>query len=168
MRSKTLGLAVVAVGFALTVQSALAAPCAREERVLDRAWANYQKVLGDAFPEPGEEEDALDAYDIAGDAYDACMDRTEVTADEAIDFGLGALDAITGGSGHGGSGYGHGHSSDSYQGHSGRSSDGGFWIGDEYGPSLLKVDAEGRVSVRWVPAGTESFFEGAACPAARS
>ncbi len=33
-------------------------------------------------------------------------------------------------------------------------SDGGFWVGDEYGPSLLKVDANGRVVQRWVPAGT--------------
>lgn len=33
-------------------------------------------------------------------------------------------------------------------------SDGGFWVGDEYGPSLLKVGADGRVGQRWVPAGT--------------
>lgn len=44
--------------------------------------------------------------------------------------------------------------------------DGGFWIGDEYGPSLLKVDREGRVLVRWVPAGAEPWFEGAAYPVA--
>lgn len=31
--------------------------------------------------------------------------------------------------------------------------DGGFWIGDEYGPSLLRLDADGRVIVRWFPAG---------------
>ncbi len=44
--------------------------------------------------------------------------------------------------------------------------DGSFWIGDEYGPSLLKVDREGRVLVRWVPAGTENWFEGAGYPVA--
>lgn len=44
--------------------------------------------------------------------------------------------------------------------------DGSFWIGDEYGPSLLKVDREGRILVRWVPAGTEPWFEGAAYPVA--
>ena len=32
--------------------------------------------------------------------------------------------------------------------------DGSFWIGDEYGPSLIKVDGEGRVVLRWLPAGT--------------
>lgn len=31
--------------------------------------------------------------------------------------------------------------------------DGGFWIGDEYGPSLLRLGADGRVLARWVPAG---------------
>jgi hypothetical protein len=44
--------------------------------------------------------------------------------------------------------------------------DGSFWIGDEYGPSLLKVDRDGTILVRWVPAGTERFFEGAAYPVA--
>jgi hypothetical protein len=39
--------------------------------------------------------------------------------------------------------------------------DGGFWIGDEYGPSLLRLDRTGKVVVRWVPAGAEPFFEGA-------
>jgi hypothetical protein len=42
--------------------------------------------------------------------------------------------------------------------------DGSFFIGDEYGPSLLKIDREGRVLVRWVPAGLESHFEGATYP----
>ena len=42
--------------------------------------------------------------------------------------------------------------------------DGSFFIGDEYGPSLLKVDREGRVLVRWVPAGLETHFEGANYP----
>ncbi|MGZ8998343.1 MAG: esterase-like activity of phytase family protein, partial [Allosphingosinicella sp.] len=42
--------------------------------------------------------------------------------------------------------------------------DGSFWIADEYGPSLLRVDSRGKVIVRWVPAGTESFFDGAAYP----
>lgn len=39
--------------------------------------------------------------------------------------------------------------------------DGGFWVGDEYGPSLLKLDAEGRVLVRWVPQGTAELYGGA-------
>lgn len=30
---------------------------------------------------------------------------------------------------------------------------GSFWIGDEYGPSLLRVGEDGRVAVRWVPRG---------------
>jgi hypothetical protein len=30
---------------------------------------------------------------------------------------------------------------------------GGFWIGDEYGPSLLRVGKDGRVAMRWVPRG---------------
>jgi len=34
------------------------------------------------------------------------------------------------------------------------SRDGGFWITDEYGPSLVRVDAEGRVGLRLVPDGT--------------
>jgi hypothetical protein len=33
-------------------------------------------------------------------------------------------------------------------------SDGTFWIGEEYGPSLLKVTADGKVIERHVPAGT--------------
>jgi hypothetical protein len=40
-------------------------------------------------------------------------------------------------------------------------SDGTFWIGDEYGPSLLRVDEAGKVQVRWVPAGEERSIEGA-------
>ena len=31
--------------------------------------------------------------------------------------------------------------------------DGGFWVGDEYGPSLLRLDCEGRVRARWLPRG---------------
>ena len=31
--------------------------------------------------------------------------------------------------------------------------EGGFWIGDEFGPSLVRVDAEGRILRRLVPAG---------------
>ena len=42
--------------------------------------------------------------------------------------------------------------------------DGGFWVGDEYGPSLLRVDAEGRVKLRWVPKGCEAQFQGAGYP----
>jgi hypothetical protein len=37
--------------------------------------------------------------------------------------------------------------------------DGGFWVGDEYGPSLLKVDAEGRVVLRWVAQGAPVELE---------
>jgi hypothetical protein len=31
--------------------------------------------------------------------------------------------------------------------------DGGFWVGDEFGPSLVRLDAEGRILVRLVPEG---------------
>jgi hypothetical protein len=33
--------------------------------------------------------------------------------------------------------------------------DGGFWVSEEYGPSLLRVDARGAVRKRWVPPGIE-------------
>lgn len=33
-------------------------------------------------------------------------------------------------------------------------SDGSFWVGEEYGPSLIKVAADGQVVERWVPAGS--------------
>jgi hypothetical protein len=36
--------------------------------------------------------------------------------------------------------------------------DGGFFVADEYVPSLLKVDADGVVSERWVPAGCEAVL----------
>ena len=39
--------------------------------------------------------------------------------------------------------------------------DGSFWIADEYGPSLLRVAADGRVFERWVPEGTAECFAGA-------
>lgn len=42
-----------------------------------------------------------------------------------------------------------------------RLADGGFWIGDENGPSILEVDAEGRIRRRLVPAGTEKDYAGA-------
>jgi hypothetical protein len=35
-------------------------------------------------------------------------------------------------------------------------SDGGFWIGDEYGPSLLRVDADGSVLERLLPSGVSA------------
>lgn len=42
--------------------------------------------------------------------------------------------------------------------------DGSFWIGEEYGPSLLRVEADGRVRFRWVPGGSEASFAGAPYP----
>ena len=42
--------------------------------------------------------------------------------------------------------------------------DGGCWVGEEYGPSLLHLDPGGGVRVRWVPAGTEALFAGADYP----
>lgn len=40
--------------------------------------------------------------------------------------------------------------------------DGGFWVIDEFGPSLVRLDSEGRVLKRLVPEGTE--LDGAAYP----
>jgi hypothetical protein len=40
--------------------------------------------------------------------------------------------------------------------------DGGFWVSDEFGPSLVRLDSAGRVVKRWVPEGTG--LEGAAYP----
>ncbi len=42
--------------------------------------------------------------------------------------------------------------------------DGTFWIAEEYGPSLLRVDGDGHVLVRWVPEGTGGCFVGADYP----
>ena len=42
-----------------------------------------------------------------------------------------------------------------------RLADGSFWIADENGPSLVQVTADGRLSVRHVPRGTEREFAGA-------
>lgn len=42
--------------------------------------------------------------------------------------------------------------------------DGTFWVAEEYGPSLLRVDRSGRVVVRWVPIGQGHCFVGAAYP----
>jgi hypothetical protein len=36
--------------------------------------------------------------------------------------------------------------------------DGGFFLAEEYGPSLLKADSDGVVSERWVPAGLEAML----------
>lgn len=41
---------------------------------------------------------------------------------------------------------------------------GGFWVAEEYGPSLMKVATDGRVLVRWVPMGREASLSGAAYP----
>jgi hypothetical protein len=43
-----------------------------------------------------------------------------------------------------------------------RLSDGSYWIGEENGPSILHVAADGTVMERIVPAGSEKDFEGAA------
>lgn len=40
--------------------------------------------------------------------------------------------------------------------------DGGFWVGDEFGPSLVRLDSDGRVVKRLVPEGV--VLEGAAYP----
>ena len=42
--------------------------------------------------------------------------------------------------------------------------DGTFWIAEEYGPSLLRVDRGGRVLTRWVPKGQGHWYEGAGYP----
>jgi hypothetical protein len=34
--------------------------------------------------------------------------------------------------------------------------DGGFWIGDEFGPTLVRIDAAGRIQRRLLPAGSRS------------
>ena len=44
--------------------------------------------------------------------------------------------------------------------------DGSFWVAEEYGPSLMKVGADGTVLVRWVPSGCEASLQGAAFPVA--
>lgn len=36
--------------------------------------------------------------------------------------------------------------------------DGSFFVGEEYGPSVLKVDANGVVTERWVPEGSEKAY----------
>jgi hypothetical protein len=43
-------------------------------------------------------------------------------------------------------------------------SDGTFWIGEEYGPSLLQVDETGEVKMRWLPAGSKATVAGAPYP----
>lgn len=42
--------------------------------------------------------------------------------------------------------------------------DGSFWVGEEYGPSLLKVLPDGRIAQRWSPIGTAPLFKGARYP----
>ncbi len=44
--------------------------------------------------------------------------------------------------------------------------DGTIWIGDEYGPSLLRIDDTGKVLMRLVPAGAEATVAGAPYPSA--
>jgi hypothetical protein len=41
---------------------------------------------------------------------------------------------------------------------------GDFWVGDEYGPSLLHIASDGTVLRRIVPAGSEEWFAGADYP----
>jgi len=43
-------------------------------------------------------------------------------------------------------------------------SDGSFWIGDEYGPSLLHVTADGTILKRWVPEGCDAPLSDADYP----
>ena len=43
-------------------------------------------------------------------------------------------------------------------------SDGGFWIGEEHGPSLVHVQADGTIAKRWVAAGRGADFAGADFP----
>lgn len=42
--------------------------------------------------------------------------------------------------------------------------DGSFWIAEEYGPSLLRVDRQGRIILRWVPHGTAHLYADSRCP----
>ena len=42
-----------------------------------------------------------------------------------------------------------------------RTSDGHFWLVDEYGPSIVEVDAAGRVVERHVPEGLEGAYDAA-------
>ena len=37
--------------------------------------------------------------------------------------------------------------------------DGGFWVADEYGPSLMRVDADGVVLRRWAPLGAHGLSD---------
>lgn len=46
--------------------------------------------------------------------------------------------------------------------------DGSFWIAEEYGPSLLRIDREGRVLMRWVPRGLGASLDGANYPVAET
>ncbi len=41
---------------------------------------------------------------------------------------------------------------------------GGFWIGEEYGPSLLRVTSNGEVVERLVPKGSAEYYQGSAVP----
>lgn len=43
-------------------------------------------------------------------------------------------------------------------------SDGTFWIGEEYGPSILRIASDGRVIERWVPKGVGKTLVGAGYP----
>jgi len=40
-------------------------------------------------------------------------------------------------------------------------SGGGFWVVEEYAPSLIRLDAQGKIMTRWVPQGMEARFAGA-------
>ena len=47
-----------------------------------------------------------------------------------------------------------------------RCNDGSFWVGEEYGPSILHLTSDGRVIERWVPKGVKKSLDGADYPIA--
>jgi hypothetical protein len=141
MKFKALMLAAVAAGFTFAHQSAFAAPCDAEWRALRNAEADVLELEhGNANNAMNVREDEiLLARRQAEDAYEYCMDRHAnrdiATPGQIIDFGMGAFNAITGGSGS----HGHPGTYETHPGHSGTSPGGGFWIGptNPHGSSLF-------------------------------